>query len=34
MRDFTKSWIACELKLCVNLRYFHLYDNTDSAVFS
>jgi len=26
MRDCTESWIACELKLYVILRYFHLYD--------
>jgi len=34
VRDCTESWIAWELKLCVILRYFHLYDNTDSRVFS
>ena len=32
--DCTEHWIAWELKLCVILRYFHLYDNTDSGVFS
>lgn len=34
LRDCTESWIACELKLCVIMRYFHLYDNTEIEVFS
>ena len=34
LRDCTERWIACELKLCVIQRYFHLYDNTEIGVFS